>query len=42
MSDLQSLYTQARKLILMLSAGVERLESAEQVRHFYFYMHFII
>ena len=32
MSDLQSLHTQARKLILMLSAGVERLESAEQVR----------
>jgi hypothetical protein len=31
MSDLQSMHTQARKLILMLSAGVERLESAEQV-----------
>ena len=31
MSDLQSMHTQARKLILMLSAGVERLETAEQV-----------
>ena len=31
MSDLQSMHTQARKLILMISAGVERLEAAEQV-----------
>jgi hypothetical protein len=31
MSDLQSMHTQARKLILMLSAGVERLENVEQV-----------
>jgi Golgi SNAP receptor complex protein 2 len=29
MSDLQSLHTQARKLILTLHAGLERLESAE-------------
>lgn len=34
MSDLQSLHTQARKLILTLSAGLERLESAEQVRQY--------
>jgi len=34
MSDLQAMHTQARKLILMLSAGVERLENAEQVSPF--------
>lgn len=31
MSDLQSLHTQARKLILTLRAGLERLESSEQI-----------
>jgi thiamine pyrophosphate-dependent acetolactate synthase large subunit-like protein len=38
MSDLQSMHTQARKLILMLSAGVERLENAEQVSTFTKYL----
>ena len=31
MSDLQSLHTQARKLILTIRAGLERLEAAEGV-----------
>ena len=31
MSDLQVLYTQAKKLVLTLRAGLERLETAEQV-----------
>jgi len=35
MSDLQSLHTQARKLILTLSSGIERLEASEQVRSTY-------
>lgn len=30
MGDLQSLYSQARRLILAVSAGIERLENAEQ------------
>jgi golgi SNAP receptor complex member 2 len=30
MGDLQSLHTQARRLIITISAGLERLESAEQ------------
>ena len=32
MSDLQALHTQAKKLILTIRAGLERLETAEQVR----------
>jgi hypothetical protein len=31
MSDVQLLHTQARKLILSLQAGLERLETSEQV-----------
>ena len=31
MADLQVLYTQAKKLILTIRAGLERLETAEQV-----------
>ncbi len=32
MADLQQLHTQAKKLILTIRAGLERLETAEQVR----------
>ena len=32
MADLQSLHTQAKKLILTIRAGLERLETADQVR----------
>ena len=32
MSDLQQLHTQAKKLILTIRAGLERLESLEHVR----------
>ena len=32
MSDLQTLHTQARKLILTIRAGLERLELAGEVR----------
>ena len=31
MADLQTLHTQAKKLILTIRAGLERLETAEQV-----------
>lgn len=31
MADLQQLHTQAKKLILTIRAGLERLETAEQV-----------
>lgn len=32
MSDLSTLHTQAKKLILTIRAGLERLETSEQVR----------
>jgi len=32
MSDIQSLYSQARKLILSLSAGIGKIESGATVR----------